>query len=37
MMPVLQNFGARDARPDEIESNFGEKVVGNWNTEHIIK
>ena len=31
------NFGARDPYAGEIESNFGEKVLGNYNTEHIIK
>ena len=32
-----QDFGARDPFPAELESNFGEKVLGNWDTEHIIK
>jgi 4a-hydroxytetrahydrobiopterin dehydratase len=32
-----ENFGARDPYAGEIESNFGEKVLGNYNTEHIIK
>jgi 4a-hydroxytetrahydrobiopterin dehydratase len=32
-----EDFGARDAYAGEIESNFGEKVLGNWDTEHIIK
>lgn len=32
-----ENFGARDPFAGEIESNFGEKVLGNYNTEHIIK
>ncbi|ERN15487.1 uncharacterized protein LOC18443776 [Amborella trichopoda] len=32
----LGDFGARDAFPAEIESNFGEKVVGNASTEHKI-
>lgn len=31
------NFGARDPYAAELESNFGEKVLGNWNTDHIIK
>jgi hypothetical protein len=35
--PINQNFGARDPFAAEIESNFGEKVLGNWNTDHIIK
>lgn len=30
-------FGARDPRPDELESNFGDKSIGNWDTEHIIR
>lgn len=34
---VGDNFGARDPFAAEIESNFGEKVLGNYNTEHIIK
>jgi 4a-hydroxytetrahydrobiopterin dehydratase len=33
----LQDFGARDPTPGEIGSNFGEKIVMNWDTEHIIK
>lgn len=32
-----EDFGARDPYAAEIESNFGEKVLGNWNTDHIIK
>ncbi|KAG2430761.1 hypothetical protein HYH02_013600 [Chlamydomonas schloesseri] len=32
-----ENFGARDPFAGEIETNFGEKVLGNYNTEHIIK
>jgi hypothetical protein len=32
-----QDFGARDPTAGELGSNFGEKVLGNWNTEHIIK
>jgi hypothetical protein len=32
-----QNFGARDPTAGELGSNFGEKVLGNYNTEHIIK
>jgi len=32
-----EDFGARDPFAGEIESNFGEKVLGNWDTEHIIK
>jgi len=34
---VGENFGARDPTAGEIESNFTEKVLGNWDTEHIIK
>lgn len=33
---LLGDFGARDPFPAELESNFGEKVVGNGNTEHKI-
>jgi 4a-hydroxytetrahydrobiopterin dehydratase len=33
----VQNFGARDPTAGEIASNFGDKVLGNWDTEHIIK
>ncbi|GBF94589.1 hypothetical protein Rsub_06704 [Raphidocelis subcapitata] len=32
-----EDFGARDPYAAELESNFGEKVLGNWNTDHIIK
>jgi hypothetical protein len=32
-----QDFGARDPFPAELESNFGDKVLGNYNTDHIIK
>lgn len=32
-----QDIGARDPTAGEIESNFGDKVLGNYNTEHIIK
>lgn len=32
-----QDFGARDPTAGELGSNFGEKVLGNYNTEHIIK
>jgi 4a-hydroxytetrahydrobiopterin dehydratase len=32
-----EDFGARDPTPGEIGSNFGEKIVMNWDTEHIIK
>jgi 4a-hydroxytetrahydrobiopterin dehydratase len=34
---VGEDFGARDPFAGEIESNFGEKVLGNSDTEHIIK
>jgi 4a-hydroxytetrahydrobiopterin dehydratase len=34
---MQQDFGARDPTPGEIGSNFGEKIVMNWDTEHIIK
>ncbi|KNA04685.1 hypothetical protein SOVF_197400 [Spinacia oleracea] len=32
----LGDFGARDPFPEELESNFGEKVLGNMSTEHKI-
>ncbi len=33
---MLGDFGARDPFPAEIESKFGEKVLGNIDTEHKI-
>lgn len=33
---LLGDFGARDPFPQEIESNFGEKVLGFSSTEHKI-
>nr|AXA12010.1 chloroplast Rubisco accumulation factor 2 [Nicotiana benthamiana] len=33
---LLGDFGARDPFPAEIESKFGEKVLGNTDTEHKI-
>lgn len=33
---LLGDFGARDPFPAELESRFGEKVLGNMNTEHKI-
>lgn len=33
---LLGDFGARDPFPAEIESNFGDKVLGNVSTEHKI-
>ncbi|XVF08552.1 hypothetical protein REPUB_Repub07fG0013000 [Reevesia pubescens] len=32
----LGDFGARDPFPEELESGFGEKVLGNVDTEHKI-
>ncbi|BBN03538.1 4a-hydroxytetrahydrobiopterin dehydratase [Marchantia polymorpha subsp. ruderalis] len=32
----IGDFGARDPFPQEIESNFGDKVLGHAGTEHII-
>lgn len=32
-----QDFGARDATAGELESNFSEKVLGNFDTEHVIR
>ena len=31
------DFGARDATAGELASNFSDKVLGNFDTEHIIK
>lgn len=33
---MLGDFGARDPFPQELESNFAEKVLGNVDTEHKI-
>jgi 4a-hydroxytetrahydrobiopterin dehydratase len=33
---LLGDFGARDPFPEELESNFGEKVLGSVDTEHKI-
>lgn len=33
----LQDFGARDPTVGELATGFGEKTLGNYNTEHIIK
>lgn len=35
--PGRKDFGARDPTAGELGSNFGDKVLGNYNTEHIIK
>jgi hypothetical protein len=32
-----QDFGSRDPTPGELASNFSDKVVGNWDTSHIIR
>ena len=32
-----QDWGARDPTPGELASDFSEKVLGNWDTEHLIK
>jgi hypothetical protein len=32
-----QNMGARDPTPGELASNFGDKVLSNWDTNHLIK
>ena len=34
---ILQDFGARDPTPGELASNFTDKVLGNWDTAHIIR
>lgn len=31
------DFGARNPRPAELESNFADKTLGDWDTEHKIK
>lgn len=36
MADILGDFGARDPFPEEIESKFGEKVLGNVDTLHQI-
>ncbi|KAJ1255217.1 hypothetical protein BS78_K277900 [Paspalum vaginatum] len=36
MADLLGDLGARDPFPEEIESNFGEKVLGNVDTLHQI-
>ncbi|XP_003559052.1 probable pterin-4-alpha-carbinolamine dehydratase, chloroplastic [Brachypodium distachyon] len=36
MADILGDFGARDPFPEEIESNFGEKTLGNVDTLHRI-
>ncbi|GLJ20579.1 hypothetical protein SUGI_0374750 [Cryptomeria japonica] len=33
---ILGDFGARDPTTAEVESNFGENVVGNFGTDHKI-
>ena len=35
--PLLQNFGARDATEGEVASGFGENVLGNSDTDHLIR
>ena len=35
--PCKQDFGARDATAGEMGSNFAEKTLGNYNTDHVIK
>lgn len=35
--PLPQDFGARDATAGEMGSNFAEKTLGNYNTDHVIK
>lgn len=32
-----EDFGARDATAGEMGSNFAEKTLGNYNTDHVIK
>ena len=35
--PDAQDWGARDPTAGELASNFSEKVLGNWDTEHLIR
>ena len=32
-----QDFGSRAPKAGELESNFSDKVLGNWDTAHIIR
>eukprot|EP00892_Ulva_mutabilis_P009123 jgi/Ulvmu1/6583/UM003_0220.1 len=32
-----EDFGARDATAGEVETNFSEKNIWNWDTEHLIR
>lgn len=34
---ALQGFGARDPRPEELASNFSDKVLGHYDTAHIVR
>ncbi len=34
---AAQNFGARDPFEGEVKSNFGDKVLGNADTSHIVR
>lgn len=33
----MQDFGARDPTAGELGSNFSEKTLGNYDTDHIVK
>ena len=33
----MQGFGARDPYPEELASDFGNKTLGNYDTEHIVR
>ena len=35
--PLTQEFGARAPKAGELESNFSDKVLGHWDTSHIIR
>ena len=34
---LAQGFGARDPYPEEIASDFGNKTLGNYDTEHLVR
>ena len=37
LLSPVQDFGARAPKAGELESNFSDKVLGNWDTSHIIR
>jgi hypothetical protein len=36
-LPPPQDFGARDPTAGELASGFSEKVLGNYDTDHVIR